>query len=234
MNLKDNLLKRFKQVFNSIGAIITTVLVYQPIYNYLEGIFNKSSRLPSVLTATIVTVIYTIFLAIIVDPMAYVFNNKTIVSNQITWAGDNLNNNVLDYLVAADDFENSICSVTTRIECKPKRIWLFSLMRFIGFGILIYGSGDNFGFTKSNSKDSGRYRVINNKEVFIKSFYNASNAEAGNKWDVAFGVKLLDSSSIQSHIYVALGFGTKKHKIKYKGRLMDIKGDTLTINIKEE
>jgi hypothetical protein len=230
MTLKANLLKRFKEVLYTFGTIIATIVLYTPLYNFFEKSIGPNAELSGVLTTTAIAGIYTLFLALFIDPLMSRYVNRLIVENEIIWKSKGIEVNTIDYSLSGE-LENSICPINIVIKCSPKKTWLFSLLRFMGFGILIYGTGNNFGFTKTNGKDSQRYRVLNNQQVFVGSFYQASKNDVGNIWDISFDIKLLDPAVQQSSIYTGFAWGTKKHKIKCKGWLMKIMNKPLTVNI---
>lgn len=231
MALKTNLLTRFKQIFYTFGSIVIIVFTYTPTYDFFVKLFGEDAKMNGALTTAAVTIIYTLFLAWIVDPIVSMYGDGIIVEDEIKWTtSEGTSITTLDYLVE-ENWESSIRSVNITVTCTPKKVWLFSLLRFMGFGILIYGSGDNLAFTKANGKESRRYRVLNNKAVFVNSFYNASVKDNGNIWDIVFDIKLLDPSARESSIYAKFAFGTKKHKIKCKGFLMKLLNEPLIISM---
>lgn len=215
MTLKANLISRFKQIAYSFGSIITMLLTYRHMNDFFIKCFGEHAKIVTPLTTVAIGIIYTLILALVVDPILSIFGDGTIVKDEIKWKNEKIEVESLDYLVEKS-WESSIHSVCATVKCIPNRVWLFSFLRFLGFGILIYGSGNNLAFTKTNGGCSKRYKVLNNNEVFINSFYSASKEDNGNIWDIVFDIKLLDPSAQKSSIYTCFAFGTKKHKIKCK------------------
>lgn len=230
MTLNDEAKKAIKHFSELFFIIICNIIFYNYCYKmYAFFLGEKSANIPILVSTTITLIADIIFYF---SPRIFKAKNKLIVENTIQWKANSDIVESLDYSME-NNFEDNICSLHMMVICKPKRRILFSLLRFAGTGIIVYGSGSNFGFTKNNSVDSPRYRVLNNKKIFIKSFYKASKNDEGNTWEISFDFNILDPSFREGHIYSEFAFGTKKHKFRSTSFLMKIIGNPLTVNLKE-
>lgn len=231
MNHKSKKKVFLGQFIDSLTILIVAFFLYQPIYIFCSGPLNLNEKVSTYITGTILVLICTALKACVV-----IFVSSGVISEtNIFWLIDGIQSNELVYNQVSrpdKDVRQPLKKIIVTINCTPKRTILFSLMSLLGVGIVIYDSGNSFGFTKSGTFNSVRYRVIDGKKVFIKSFYIAQRGDKGNSWDISFGIQVSDLSVKQCYLYCGLAIGTPNHKKILPKRLIQLNGEPLTINVR--
>ncbi|WP_172425588.1 hypothetical protein [Latilactobacillus sakei] len=91
---------RFKQIAYTFGSITTMMITYGPTYTFFVKCFGKDAKMNAPLTAGVVGIIYTLVLALIVDPIVNKYGDGIIVEDEVKWTtSEGASVTTLDYLV---------------------------------------------------------------------------------------------------------------------------------------
>ncbi|RWZ44882.1 hypothetical protein [Lactiplantibacillus plantarum] len=229
MNHKHNWRIFVGKLIHYLIMFFVALYIYQPMSNYLSNTLNASKSTASYCTGLILALIS----AAIETVFKALLNSGPIAKTDIVWL-DIEDSSKLTYLKNDHPDENNgqpLLGIHVEVDCIPKRTGLFSLMRFIGMGIIIYDPVDAFGFTKSGTTIKEGYSVINEKKVFVKNFYLARKGNKGSLRKVDFDVQIFDMSVRKCFLYCGLAFGTPNHKFLCSNKVIKLNYKPLEIEV---
>lgn len=218
------------QFIDSGAILLVAFFLYQPIYNFFINLPSLNEKAATYITGTALALVCTVLKSCI----ALLLSSGVISNIDVSWLIDGKHSVKLIYTPVSHptkDVRQPLKRIVATVSCTPKRPTLFSLMSLLGMGIIIYDSGNSFGFTKSGASNPTRYSVIDGKKVFIKSFYRARKGDKGNSWNISFDIQVSDLSIEHCYLYCGVAIGTPGHKRILPGRLIQLDVEPLTIEI---
>lgn len=235
MNLKVNKTKALKVLFKFIATLLS-ILLYDSIYSFISKntLISLSEKASTYGTSAIISFMILFFSWVsnkCVDNCMGPIMKDSVVWNRIKDGKTELKIKSKSTTLSYIDKEAAICRLMLEIKCQPQKKKIFSFMKFLGYGLLLYDNSSAFSFAKTNNENAKRYYISNNGScLFVKSFYVADRMDNGLTLAIPFDIKLIDDVVTQSNIYVSYAWGIKGHK--FKNTKLRVQNNQLKIIVK--
>lgn len=228
---KNNIQKYLSKIVNQFFSIILTYLLYPWVHDQVYELLNCAVTIKNIIIIAIITIAQSVFTIIIFIIWDFLCSNICEVA--IDWEKEKNKCYFKNGREGPEDIK-----LNFKVIIRPEKKLLFSLLSYLGFGILIHSEPIGECQFVNESGSNNEFSVINNgSSIFVPTFYKALvRNEFAKEIPVTVKVKYASTQKISIDAHVGCGLRNKKIHMNFlKKRIMEESNQYLSIiNVKYE